>query len=93
MLAHRLYYERQHHGPIPPDRQLDHLCRVPACVNPDHLEPVTAAENIRRGSGTKLTAIDVQEIRSLPEYRTSLGRRYGVCQPHISRIKSGQTWR
>ena len=28
--------------------QLDHLCRTPACVNPWHLEPVTALENLRR---------------------------------------------
>jgi hypothetical protein len=28
---------------------LDHLCRVRCCVNPDHLEPVTRAENLRRG--------------------------------------------
>lgn len=31
---------------------LDHLCRNPACVNPDHLEPVTIQENCRRGSGS-----------------------------------------
>lgn len=29
--------------------ELDHLCRVPACCNPDHLEQVTHAENVRRG--------------------------------------------
>lgn len=29
--------------------ELDHLCRTHACVNPDHLEPVTHQENNRRG--------------------------------------------
>lgn len=33
------------------DLVLDHLCRVRCCVNPDHLEPVTTRENIRRGVG------------------------------------------
>lgn len=28
---------------------LDHLCRLRHCVNPDHLEPVTHTENVRRG--------------------------------------------
>lgn len=30
--------------------QLDHLCENPACINPEHLEPVTKAENMRRCS-------------------------------------------
>lgn len=46
-IAHRYVYE-QVVGPIPDGLQLDHLCRNPGCVNPDHLEPVTAAENLRR---------------------------------------------
>ena len=46
--AHRAVYQRLH-GAIPPGLDLDHLCRVTACVNPDHLEPVTRAENLRRG--------------------------------------------
>jgi hypothetical protein len=47
--AHRFVYEN-YKGPIPDGLQLDHLCRVTACVNPDHLEPVTQAENIRRSN-------------------------------------------
>lgn len=37
-------------GPIPAGLELDHLCRVRACCNPDHLEPVTRAVNVARGS-------------------------------------------
>lgn len=49
-LAHRVSYET-FVGPIPEGLQLDHLCRVRACVNPAHLEPVTHRENGRRGTG------------------------------------------
>lgn len=45
--AHRYAYE-QLVGPIPDGLQLDHLCKARACVRPDHLEPVTQVENIRR---------------------------------------------
>lgn len=33
-------------GPIPPGLEVDHLCRVRSCVNPDHLRVVTKRENI-----------------------------------------------
>lgn len=46
--AHRVAYELLR-GEIAPGLHLDHLCRVPCCVNPDHLEPVTQRENLMRG--------------------------------------------
>lgn len=48
VMAHRWLYE-QLVGPIPDGMQLDHMCRVRPCVNPDHLEVVTQLENIMRG--------------------------------------------
>ena len=48
--VHRIAYEAVV-GKIPEETTLDHLCRVRNCVNPDHLEPVSLAENILRGNG------------------------------------------
>ena len=45
--AHRWAYEH-FRGPIPAGLTLDHTCTVKRCVNPAHLEPVTAAENFER---------------------------------------------
>lgn len=46
--GHRWSYER-FVGPIPDGLVIDHLCNNPGCVNPEHLEPVTNGENVRRG--------------------------------------------
>lgn len=45
--AHRVAWELIH-GVVPHGMELDHLCRNRACINVDHLEPVTHAENMRR---------------------------------------------
>jgi hypothetical protein len=88
--------DRDGYGSIPDGLELDHLCRVTSCVNPDHIEPVTSAENTRRGISTKLTADDVREIRSelsKGSLQGALAIRFGIAQTTISAIKRGVTWR
>lgn len=52
--AHRVAYVAAN-GPIPKGLELDHLCRNPKCVNPDHLEAVTHFENHQRGKRATAT--------------------------------------
>ncbi len=49
VLAHKFSYELIH-GKVLEGLELDHKCRVRCCANPQHLEPVTHAENSRRGN-------------------------------------------
>lgn len=58
-------------GPIPDGLHLDHLCRNIICVSPDHLEPVTNEENVRRG------AMAVPTCKAGLHLKTALGR----CRP------------
>lgn len=58
-LVHRFSYEH-FVGKIPNGLQIDHLCRTPSCVNPDHLEPVTHDENQRRGKNGVLRVEKVE---------------------------------
>lgn len=46
-MAHVVCY-KIHRGDYPDGLELDHHCRVRSCINPDHLEPVTKLENMRR---------------------------------------------
>jgi hypothetical protein len=101
---HRWHYE-QEHGALRDGHEIDHLCRVPLCVNPDHLEAVTRAENVRRSSATPLTPADVQEIREARKQlmsgrcervpagaRVAIAANYGVAVETIRNIWNGRTW-
>lgn len=72
--AHRFSYEH-HVGPIPDGLEIDHLCNEPACVNPDHLEPVTRAENLRRKTERHTHCRNGHEFTASNTYVAS-GRRY-----------------
>jgi hypothetical protein len=47
--AHRLSF-LLNKGEIESGLELDHLCKTPLCVNPDHLEAVTHQENMLRSN-------------------------------------------
>ena len=49
-LAHRYAWERVN-GPIPKGMHIDHICHNRACVNVDHLRPVTGKQNSEHRSG------------------------------------------
>lgn len=77
--AHRLAYQWAR-GEIAEGLVVDHLCRITNCVNPDHLEAVTRAENKARGSQ------EIAHYRMLPpscavmpeEYRARMKKERSV---------------
>jgi len=94
VLAHCYTYERLR-GPIPDGYELDHLCRNPRCINPDHLEPVTHAENCRRGVRAKLDGSQVIEIRQLAAEgvsRSDIAQQFGVHVRTIRAVVTGEAW-
>lgn len=72
--AHRFSYETLV-GPIPDGLELDHLCRVRACVNPAHLEPVTSRENSLRG--------DTFQARNAAKTECPQGHSYDEANTYV----------
>jgi hypothetical protein len=89
--THRIAYARVH-GPVPAGMDIDHLCRIPSCCNPAHLEAVTHAENNRRGAGTKLTKSQALAVRAGERPHREIAMAYGISQRTVRSIKNGETW-
>lgn len=92
--AHRVKWEEAN-GPIPDGMQLDHLCRVRACCNPEHLELVTAAENSQRGLKAKLTPDQVREIRTLiaTTGTNDVAAQFGITREQVWNIVTRRCWK
>lgn len=73
--AHREMYKALV-GPIPAGLDLDHLCKVPACVRPSHLEAVSHRENIERSDNIMFAkARQTHCLRGHPLSGENLNRR------------------
>ncbi len=83
--AHRWAYEHWV-GPIPDGLQIDHLCRNRCCVNPAHLEPVTAQENTRRALAFRVPPTHCKWGHELT------GEKWGCLVCHRNRVFGNDPW-
>ena len=107
MKAHRYAWARVN-GPVPIGLMVRHKCDNPKCVNSDHLEIGTQADNVadmdQRGrrvnaqpkgaenGNAKVTDQDVLAIRNDTRRQVDIAKHYGISQPVVSRIKLRQSW-
>jgi hypothetical protein len=85
--AYRVMYELTR-GKIPDEMTIDHLCRNKLCVNPDHLEVVTRAENVRRGQNWQLNKTHCPRGHPYDAVRKAhggLNRYCTICQRRMEK--------
>jgi hypothetical protein len=80
--AYRFAYESTI-GAFPEGLESDHLCRNRACVNAEHIEPVTHETNMRRG-----TSGESSRARAMLRTHCKNGHAYDEANTYIK-----QGWR
>lgn len=87
--VHRVVYEMVR-GQVPKGLVLDHLCQTRLCANPNHLEPVTQKENVRRRDMAEFVQPSYEPI-DLPDLRAPLKSDKGpyVCCPSCQALVPG----
>lgn len=77
--VHRFMYE-YYYDNIDYSLVIDHICRNPRCVNPDHLQQITQAENVHRG----FTGINMSSKTHCPQ-----GHEYNKENIYLYKSKKG----
>ncbi len=87
MRAHVVAY-RMLVGEVPEGLELDHLCKVRSCVNPDHLEPVTHQVNCQRGEAGHHRAIECSALTHCKN-----GHEWTEANTYYRPNTQGKVWR
>ncbi|WP_437228374.1 HNH endonuclease [Planctomicrobium sp. SH661] len=98
--AHRVSYQITY-GSIPAGHLVRHKCDNPACVNPDHLELGSHADNSRDRSErlrapAKLSPEQVSEVRRLLKAgftQSEVAAQFGVSRQAIGKIHRAESWK
>jgi hypothetical protein len=77
---HRVTYEILV-GPIGEGLEIDHLCRVRACCNPQHLEPVTRSENTLRANAANPRTTCGKGLHDWTDENIKRTDKGSVCAP------------
>lgn len=85
--THRLAYELMV-GAIPDGLTLDHLCGNTTCCNPDHLEPVTSEENVRRATARRTHCRRGREFTPESTITKTYGRECKTCRKEGKRRRA-----
>jgi hypothetical protein len=87
-----------------PKTYICHTCDNPACVNPKHLFAGTPRDNVKDMIGkrrhqhgetahnARLTEQQALEVLRSSGSQRAIAAKYGICQSHVSLIKSGKHW-
>ena len=105
LYAHRMAYE-QWIGDIPPGKLVRHRCDNPLCINPDHLELGSNADNNadmvgrhRQNNNNPTHVLNYEERMKVKEMligkkftQDQIAREFGISSSVVCRVNTGKAW-